>query len=227
MKALIIEDNEEIAECMEASLADLAITADRFAEGRRLFDATRVSEYDLVILDLNLPDHDGLKLLKKLRDAGDRTPVLIVSARINLSDKVSGLDIGADDYLTKPFELEEFEARVRALLRRQQSARTPLLRFRGLAYDQNSREFSVRGAVLDLSPRERSVLEALIRQGGAVINKERIFEHVFNFDDDAGLPAIELYIHRLRKKLERSDVTILTKRGMGYALGPKPDKGRR
>ncbi len=227
MKALIIEDNDEIAECMKMSLADMAITTDRFAEGRRLFDATRVSEYDLLILDLNLPDHDGLKLLKKLRDAGDQTPVLIVSARINLSDRVSGLDVGADDYLTKPFELAEFEARVRALLRRRQSARTPMLRFRGLAYDQNSREFSVGGTVLNLSPRERSVLEALIRQGGAVITKERIFEHVFNFDDEAGLPAIELYIHRLRKKLEHSDVTIRTKRGLGYALERKPDQKRK
>lgn len=218
MRALIIEDTEEIAECMQQSLSDMGLTSDWFTEGRHVASATDFTEYDVLILDLNLPDADGLEILKSLRDSGNPTPVLIVSARISIEDRVSGLDLGADDYLIKPFDLHEFEARVRALLRRDKDARSPTLKFGELQFDQTTREFMANGAPMSLSPRERSVLETLIRQNGSVISKDRIAQHVFSFDDDAGVSSIELYVHRLRKKLADTDVRIATKRGLGYLL---------
>ncbi len=218
MRGLIIEDNNEIAEVMQLSLQDMGIGCDRFAQGRRVQEAMQCADYDIVVLDLNLPDSDGLVVLRNLRGKGCTTPVLIVSARIGIEDRVSGLDLGADDYLVKPFDLQEFEARVRALLRRNRENRTPQLQFGSLVFDQSTREFSLAGTTMDFSPRERAVLEILIRQNGAVISKERIAQHVFTFDDHAGTSSIELYVHRLRRKLADSDVGIVTKRGLGYAL---------
>ncbi|MEM7502775.1 MAG: response regulator transcription factor [Pseudomonadota bacterium] len=225
MRALIIEDTEDIAECMQQSLRDMGITSDWFTEGRRANAALDLSEYDLLILDLNLPDADGLDVLKALRAGGDTTPVLIVSARISIEDRVSGLDLGADDYLIKPFDLHEFEARVRALLRRDKESRNPVIRFGDLEFDQTTREFRASGELVDLSPRERAVLETLIRQNGTVISKERIAQHVFSFDDEAGVSSIELYVHRLRKKLGHSHVQIVTKRGLGYLLDAEASTG--
>lgn len=225
MRALIIEDSEDIAECMQQSLHDMGITSDWFVEGRRVAEAFNLTDYDLLILDLNLPDADGLQVLKKLRAGGDTTPVLIVSARISIEDRVSGLDLGADDYLIKPFDLHEFEARVRALLRRDKEARIPLISFGDLKFDQATREFEANGRQMELSPRERAVLETLIRQNGAVISKDRIAQHVFSFNDVASVTSIELYVHRLRKKLVDTDIRIVTKRGLGYALTVEPGSG--
>lgn len=225
MRALIIEDTEDIAECMQQSLHDMGITSDWFVVGRRVAEALSLTDYDLLILDLNLPDADGLQILDKLRSKGDSTPVLIVSARISIEERVSGLDIGADDYLIKPFDLHEFEARVRALLRRDKDSRTPVIRYGDLEFNQTSREFEANGHAVDLSPRERAVLETLIRQNGAVISKDRIAQHVFSFDDEAGVSSIELYVHRLRKKLAGTDVKIVTKRGLGYHLSVESDSG--
>lgn len=218
MRALIIEDTEDIAECMQQSLSDMGLASDWFAEGERLRSALDLTEYDILILDLNLPDADGLELLRTMRAQGNPTPVLIVSARIRIEDRVHGLDLGADDYLVKPFDLHEFEARVRALLRRDKEARSPTIRFGALEFDQATREFLLEGDALTLAPRERAVLETLIRQNGAVISKERIAQHVFSFDDDAGISSIELYVHRLRKHLVDTNVRIVTKRGLGYLL---------
>ncbi|MGV0034811.1 MAG: winged helix-turn-helix domain-containing protein, partial [Candidatus Azotimanducaceae bacterium WSBS_2022_MAG_OTU7] len=132
-------------------------------------------------------------------------------------DRVTGLDIGADDYLIKPFDLNEFEARIRALIRRQPDSNRPIIALGELTFDQSSREFELYGELMELSPRERSVLEILIRQG-RVVSKEYIADHVFNFDDEASVSSIEIYIHRLRKKLLGSSLEIDTKRGLGYLL---------
>ncbi len=218
MRVLVIEDNKEIAETIASSLNDMDIASDLFEEGRLGREALFSAEYDLLILDLNLPDRDGLSLLKELRRDGNETPILIVSARISIDERVKGLDLGADDYLVKPFHLHELEARIRALLRRNQEARTPLLEFGELSFDQVTREFYAAGESLDLSPRERAVLEVLLRQKGGVISKDRIAHHVFNFDDEASPSSIELYVHRLRKKFESFKFTIMTRRGLGYAL---------
>ena len=218
MKALVIEDNTDIAECIVQSLADMDIVSDWFNEGKYVSSAFAVAQYDILILDLNLPDGDGFEVLKAFRENGGSTPVLIISARISVTDRVSGLNLGADDYLVKPFALDEFEARVRALLRRKFSSGSPLIDFGELILNQTTREFSVDGKNLVLSGRERSVLEMLIQKQGNAIGKEAIASHIFNFDDEADASAIEIYIHRLRKKLIDASVSIVTHRGIGYAL---------
>jgi DNA-binding response OmpR family regulator len=164
MKALVIEDNSDIAECIVQSLADMDIVSDWFNEGKYVSSAFAVAQYDILILDLNLPDGDGFEVLKAFRENGGSTPVLIISARISVTDRVSGLNLGADDYLVKPFALDEFEARVRALLRRKFSSGSPLIDFGELTLNQTTREFSVDGKNLVLSGRERSVLEMLIQK---------------------------------------------------------------
>lgn len=218
MRALIIEDNCDIAECIVESLKDLEITSDWFQEGTYFMRAVTAGEFDIIVLDINLPDANGLTLLKELRKTGDKTPVLIISARVTVSDRVMGLDLGADDYLVKPFALDEFEARVRALLRRESNNKTEVVEFGNLHYNQITREFSLDGVAFNLSPRERAVLETLMQKKGDVISKESIASHIFSFDDLADASAIEIYIHRLRKKLATSNVSIATKRGLGYAL---------
>ncbi len=218
MRALIVEDNREISECMDECLRDMDIVSDCFHDGRNVSEAFRTVGYDILILDLNLPDADGLSILRDIRARGVNTPVLIVSARARIDERVSGLDLGADDYLVKPFDLDEFEARVRALLRRHQDTKSPVFHLGELAFDQVTREVTVNDQPIDLAPRERAVLEVLIRQSGTVLSKEKIAEHVFNFDDEAGITSIELYVHRLRKKLAASSVQIVTQRGLGYAL---------
>lgn len=218
MKALVIEDNTDIAECIVQSLSDMDITSDWFKEGKYVASAFAVAQYDILILDLNLPDGDGFEVLKTFRESGGNTPVLIISARISVTDRVSGLDLGADDYLVKPFALNEFEARVRALLRREFSSRSPSIEYGELTLNQTTREFSLAGNHPDLSGRERSVLEILIQKQGSAVGKGTIASHIFNFDDEADVSAIEIYIHRLRKKLAGSSVSIVTHRGVGYAL---------
>lgn len=218
MRALVIEDTRDIAECIVQSLADMGITSDWFAEGKYVESAFAVAEYDVVVLDLNLPDSDGLQVLKKLRNAGNKTPVLVISARITVADRVSGLDLGADDYLVKPFALEEFEARIRVLLRREFASHSSTCQYGDLLLNLKTREFFINEQPLELSGRERSVLEILIQKQGSPVSKETIATHIFNFDDDVDLSAIEIYIHRLRKKLSGKSVAIVTNRGVGYSL---------
>ncbi|MBL4629901.1 MAG: response regulator [Paraglaciecola sp.] len=222
MRALLIEDNDDIADCMQQSLLHMDIASDRFAKGQLGLDACKVAAYDLLVLDLNLPDMDGLAVLAKVKKAQPEIPVLIVSARISIEDRVKGLDLGADDYLIKPFDLTEWEARVRALFRRGKNERDMRIQFSSLEFDQTTREFWLSGEVLELSPRERSVLELLIRKNGGVMSKESIADGVFSFADEAGVSSIEIYIHRLRKRLENSAISISTKRGLGYALQKMP-----
>lgn len=218
MRALIIEDNHEIADCMSQSLDHMGVASDHFDKGELGIEAAKLVEYDVLILDLNLPDIDGLKVLAYFKKNIPTIPVLIVSARIAIEDRVKGLDLGADDYLIKPFVLDEWEARVRALFRRGSKSSSLILSFKELEFDQASREFMINKNVLELSPRERSVLEILIRKNGNVISKENIADHVFTFDDEAGVSSIEIYVHRLRKKLSPYNVTIKTVRGLGYSL---------
>lgn len=218
MRALVIEDNNDIAECIIQSLSDMGFASDWFTEGKYLQSASAVAEFDILILDLNLPDIDGFTALKAFRENGGTTPVLIISARISVADRVSGLDLGADDYLVKPFALVEFEARVRALLRRESSTRSPSLEYGDLCFVKTTREFLLNGENLNFSPRERAVLEILILKKGQVISKQSIASHIFNFDDVADVSTVEIYIHRLRKKLADSIVRIITRRGLGYSL---------
>lgn len=221
MRILLVEDHAELSRWIGKALQDARLPVETVDNGMDADSLLHTQEYALVILDLTLPKMDGLEVLKRLRARGSRTPVLVLTARGGLNDKVQGLNSGADDYLAKPFELAELEARVKALLRRSQGSDAVTIVCGALSFDTVSRMFSYGGAALALTPREHAVLEALILRAGRAVSKEKLFDEVFSLDDDANLDAIEIYIHRLRKKLERLEegrVAITTLRGLGYLL---------
>ena len=219
MRVLLVEDNDTLADALSRSLAKQDYAVDVLKEGDYADEVLATQTYDLIILDLGLPGMDGLEVLRNLRRRGSTSPVLILTARSDIKERVTGLDSGADDYLSKPFALEELEARVRAMLRRRGGAATSAVIARGvLRFDTQNRTCYVEDRDIDLTPRERSVLEVLLRRCGKVVSKEQIAESVFSFDDDASPSAIEIYVHRLRKKLDHPRLNIRTVRGLGYLL---------
>jgi two-component system response regulator TctD len=221
MRILLVEDHVELCRTLCKALQDARLAVEVAADGGDADSLLCTQEYALVILDLTLPRMDGLEVLRRLRARGSKTPVLILTARGGLDDRVQGLNLGADDYLAKPFELVELEARVKALLRRSQGNDAVVLQCGALHFDTVSRRFSLAGKPLNLTPREYAVLEALISRTGRVVPKEKLFAEVFTLTDEANLDAIEIYIHRLRKKLEYSgegQAVITTLRGLGYVL---------
>ena len=224
MRILLVEDHAELSRWVSKALQDARLTVECAMNGADADALLHTQEYALVILDLTLPKMDGLEVLKRMRARGSKTPVLVLTARGGLNERVQGLNLGADDYLAKPFELVELEARVKALLRRSQGNEAVVLSCGALAFDTVSRMFTYFGAPLALTPREHSVLEVLITRAGRAVPKEKLFDEVFALDDDANLDAIEIYVHRLRKKLERAEagrVAITTLRGLGYLLEEK------
>jgi two-component system OmpR family response regulator len=178
----------------------------------------KAGTFDLLILDLGLPKLDGFVVLSRLRTHNDALPVLILSGRDKPEEKVRGLDLGADDYLVKPFSLEELRARVRALLRRSRSGGMPQVQYGGLSFDTVARTAMIDGKPIDLSAREVGVLEILLSRFGKLVSKEQLLDHLYSFDKEAGYNAIEVYIHRLRKKLEGGGVAVRTVHGRGYIL---------
>lgn len=224
MRILLVEDHAELSRWISKALQDARLSVECAMNGADADALLHTQEYALVILDLTLPKMDGLDVLKRLRARGSKTPVLVLTARGGLNDKVQGLNLGADDYLAKPFELAELEARVKALLRRSRGGETVTIACGALSFDTVSRMFSYGGAALALTPREHAVLEVLMMRAGRVVSKEKLFDEVFALEADANVDAIEIYIHRLRKKLERSEsgrVAITTLRGLGYLLEAK------
>jgi two-component system response regulator TctD len=226
MRILLVEDHVELSHWVSKALRDAHLTVECASTGADADALLHTQDYALVILDLTLPRMDGLDVLRRLRARGGaraNTPVLILTARGGLEDKVQGLNLGADDYLPKPFELAELEARVKALLRRRSGNEALVHRCGQLAFDTVSRMFSYCGEPLALTPREHAVLEALIARPGRALSKEKLFQEVFALSDDANLDAIELYVHRIRKKLERpgGDAAIVTLRGIGYLMQEK------
>jgi two-component system response regulator TctD len=221
MRILLVEDHLELSRLISRALQDARLAVEVAVDGEQADTLLRTQDYALVILDLTLPRLDGLEVLKRLRARGGRAPVLILTARGGLNDRVQGLNLGADDYLAKPFELAELEARVKALLRRSQGNEALTLACGELRFDTVSRQFSYGGAPLALTPREYAVLETLITRAGQVVPREKLFAEVFRLDDDAGIEAIDVYIHRVRKKLDAlaaGGVSITTLRGLGYVL---------
>ena len=222
-KILLADDHAVVREGVKQILAG-AFTAATFGEVANTHDLLALIQqerWDIVVLDLAMPDSNGLDVLKRLRARGSKTPVLILTARGGLNEKVQGLNLGADDYLAKPFELAELEARVKALLRRSQGNEAVTLICGELSFDTVARQFFYSENLMSLTPREHAVLEALITRRGQAVSKEKLFNEVFALDDDANLDAIEIYIHRLRKKLEQVSsgaVAITTLRGIGYLL---------
>lgn len=218
MKILVIEDNIELAKWLVRTLRKEQYTVDCLDNGLDADFALKSGKYDLVILDLALPKLDGREVLRRLRARQDSTPVLVLTANNSIQSRVSELDQGADDYMAKPFEIEELEARIRMLLRRFSGQSNPLISCGNLSYDTNSREFQIAGKPLALTPRERAVLEVLLRKAGTTVTKHALAQSLFSLDDDASVDAIEIYVHRLRKKLESSSAKIMTLRGLGYLL---------
>ena len=225
MRLLIAEDDPLIADGLIRAMRAAGYAVDHTANGEEADEALRRFAYDLLILDLGLPRMDGTQLLERLRARGGTLPVLILTARDALQDRVSGLDLGADDYLVKPFDLPELEARVRALLRRQRPSLSGRLRFGDLLIDLTGRSVYHGDQRVELSGREFGVLELLARRAGRVVSKEQMLESLTGWDEDVGPTDIEVYIHRLRRKLEPCGLEIRTIRGLGYLLDNAPAHG--
>lgn len=218
MRILLVEDHPQLAESVAQALRAAGWTLDLLDDGVAADLALATEDYALAILDVGLPRLDGFQVLSRLRERGKTLPVLMLTARGEVTDRVHGLNLGADDYLAKPFELSELEARVKALLRRSVAAGERQQSCGPLVYDLDARRFSLDQQLLSLTSREQSVLEALITRPGRVMSKDQLAAQVFGLDEDASADAIEIYIHRLRKKLEGSSVRIVTFRGLGYLL---------
>lgn len=218
MRILIIEDDEVLADGLQASMTQAGYAVDWVNNGKDAAQLLQQEVFDLAILDLGLPKLDGFSVLKQLRAGHKSVPVLVLTARDTLEDRVKGLDLGADDYMTKPFNLPELEARVRALLRRGQSGYSPALVFGDLAFDTIGRRVTIHGEPLALSSRELGVLEILLSRAGRVVSKDQMLEHLYSFSEEASSNAIEVYIHRVRKKIEPAGITIRAIRGLGYLM---------
>lgn len=219
MRMLIVEDNRALAKSIADAFTAKGHAVDRVHDGEEA-DAALLQDtgYDLVILDLGLPALDGLEVLRRLRDRSSRIPVLVLTARDAVSDRVQGLDLGADDYLGKPFALQELVARAGALMRRGVGSEGAVLRHGALEFDTTARVARVRGAAVELRRRELNLLEVLVARRGQVVPKQLLIEKLFGMDDEGSVAAVETYVHRLRKKLEGADVRIRTIRGIGYLL---------
>jgi DNA-binding response OmpR family regulator len=217
MRILIAEDDAIIADGLARSLRQGGYAVDWAPNGLDADAALLTATYDLLILDLGLPRLPGLEVLKRLRARGSQLPVLILTALDGTGDRVRGLDLGADDYMAKPFELAELEARVRALTRR--SAGTmPTIQCGALTYDQVGRVAQIEGQTVELSAREIGLLEILLNRMGRLVSKDQLVDHLCGWGDEVSHNAIEVYVHRLRKKLEAGGVKIATVRGLGYCL---------
>ena len=228
MRFLLVEDEAVLREVVQNSLIQAGHRVDAAATAEQARHLWRVQPFDAVLLDLNLPDANGLDVLREQRKRGDRTPVLVLTARNRTDERIAGLDAGADDYLGKPFELAEVEARLRALVRRAQGAedRTEV---GGLLLDRRARRLFVRArgaglpAELELPAREFEVLLELMTPPGRVVNKQTLSDKLSGFDDALGHNALEAFVSRLRRKLHGSGATIRTLRGLGYLV--EPEKG--
>ncbi|MCE9641146.1 MAG: response regulator transcription factor [Betaproteobacteria bacterium] len=218
MRILITEDDASLAEALQFSLKQSGYAVDWVSNGAAADEALKDNVFGLLILDLGLPKLDGFEVLRRLRQRNAALPVLILSGREQPEEKVTGLDLGADDYLAKPFSLNELQARVRALLRRGQGSAAPVISYGELSFDTVQRAASVSGKSLALSAQETSVLEVLLTRFGRVVSKEQLVEQLYSYDHEVSHNAIEVYVHRLRKKLEGAGITVRTQYGRGYLL---------
>jgi two-component system OmpR family response regulator len=218
MRVLIVEDNMALADGVMRAFKKMGLAVDAVNDGEEADHVLSIQKYDLVILDLNLPGIDGLEILRRLRDRGNKVQVIILTARDQIQDRVEGLDLGADDYLTKPFDLSELEARVRALLRRQSDQAKPIIKHGRLSFDTIARRVWIDEDALELPRRELSLLELLLNRVGKVVSKDQIADSLASFDHDITPNTVETHVSRLRKRIKAADVSIKTIRGLGYLL---------
>ena len=223
MQLLLVEDDATMQATLQRSLARRGMAVTALADGRAALAEWRAHPPDAVVLDLTLPGLDGLQVLQQARAGGLRTPVLLLTARGTVGDRVLGLNAGADDYLPKPFDLDELEARLRALLRRSaDGSQTPTPPegpvVGALRYDKDSGVIYLQDAPMDLTPREQALLRALLAQPGRALPKDRLYELVFPGQSEVQYEAIEVVVYRLRKKLTGTGATLMTLRGLGYLL---------
>jgi two-component system OmpR family response regulator len=215
MRILVVEDDPLLAAGLARVLNRCGHAVDRASTGIQADNSLRSTPYELVVLDVGLPDIDGFEILRRLRRRRSRVNVLVLTARDAVEDRVHGLDLGADDYLTKPFAVAEFEARVRALLRRTSGPAEPLV-LRGLSVDTETKRVKVNDIPVDLTVREWALLDLFLARPGRVLSKEQIAQQLVNFDDALSLNTVEVYVSRLRAKIEPGGVKIRTVRGFGY-----------
>ena len=218
MRLLIAEDDPILADGLLHALRRSGYAVDCVSDGASADAAIAASAFDLLVLDIGMPRMSGLEVLKRLRARKSNLPVLILTARDSTEDRVRGLDLGADDYLTKPFDLAELEARVRALTRRAGHSGQATVELGPLSFDTVGRVAKLHGEPLDLSARELSLLQLLISRAGRMVSKEQIVDNLCQWGEELSANAVEVYIHRLRKKLEPGGVRISTLRGLGYCL---------
>jgi len=218
MHILLVEDNASLASWLTHALRREGYVIDCVGDGETAAHLMLGQPFDAVILDMGLPRLSGREVLGRVRSRGIDVPILVLTAEGGLQARIAGLDAGADDYLAKPFDLGELEARLRAIVRRKSGQKNPELRCGSLHYDSNTREFSIGTDKLRLTPREHGVLEALMLNLGRTVSKNTLADSVFSLGDDSGPTTIEVYVSRLRKKLGASDAQIFTLRGLGYLL---------
>ena len=218
MRILLAEDDEVLSNGISKALRQVGYTVDHVASGADADVALASAPFDLAILDLGLPHMEGFEVLKRVRSSGKRLPVLIVTARDSLEDRVTGLDLGADDYMTKPFDLPELEARVRALIRRSHFGAETEIVYGPVRMESASRSITISGEPVEFSSKELAVFELLLQRPGRVVSKEQLLEHMYGFEEEVSQNAIEVLIHRLRKKIEPYGLAVRTIRGLGYVL---------
>ncbi len=216
MRVLLVEDDQMIAQGLQTALRQDGYTVDWMRDGVSAASALHTSRFDLVLLDLGLPGRDGLTVLRELRARGDATPVLILTARDERRDRVAGLDAGADDYIVKPFDLDEVAARMRSVLRRSAGRGDPCIQHGGIRLDPVAHSVERDGNPVTLSPHEYAVLEALLQRPGAVLSRSQLEDRLYGWDEAVESNAIEVYIHGLRRKLGAD--AIRTLRGVGYFI---------
>jgi two-component system OmpR family response regulator len=218
MRILLAEDDSVLADGLSRSLRQAGYAVDCVRDGNDADSALAAHEFDLLILDLGLPRLPGLEVLRRLRARNSPVPVLILTASDSIDQRVKGLDLGADDFMAKPFALSELEARVRALTRRGSGGGSAVMRHGPLSFDQVGRTAYLDGQMVDLSARELGLLEILLQRSGRLVSKEQLVDHLCEWGEEVSNNAIEVYVHRLRKKIEATGIRIATVRGLGYCL---------
>ena len=218
MRILLAEDDSVLADGLTRSLRQSGYVTDCVSNGQEADNALSAQDFDLLILDLDLPKMSGLDVLRKLRSRDSRIPVLILTAGDSVEQRVKALDLGADDYMAKPFALSELEARVRALTRRGAGGGPTIIKHGPLSFDQVGRIAYLHEHMLDLSARELGLLEVLLQRSGRLVSKDQLVDHLCEWGEEVSNNAIEVYVHRLRKKIETEGVRIATVRGLGYCL---------